>query len=105
MIKSPIQPKDIYHKVVSLVGQIGCITIIIILAAGFLGRWLDGQFQTGRNFTLWLILLSFPVTLIIMYLIVRVTIRGIEGENDSKNIGNDHANDSNKEDVDNGTSS
>jgi len=56
------------------------MTIIILLAAGFLGRWLDSQFNTGRTITLWLILGSFPLTLLLMYFLVRLTIKGLSKE-------------------------
>lgn len=58
------------------------MTIIILLAAGFLGRWLDAQFNTGRTITLWLILGSFPLTLLLMYFLVRLTIKGLSKENE-----------------------
>lgn len=56
------------------------MTIIILLAAGFLGRWLDAQFNSGRTVTLWLILGSFPLTLLLMYILVRFTIKGLAKE-------------------------
>ncbi len=56
------------------------MTIIILLVAGFLGRWLDAQFNSGRTITLWLILGSFPLTLLLMYGLVRLTIKGLAKE-------------------------
>lgn len=82
MIKSPVQPKDIYRRVVSLLSQVGCMTIFILLAAGFLGRWLDAHFNSGRTITLWLILGSFPLTLLLMFFLVRLSIKGIKKESE-----------------------
>jgi hypothetical protein len=82
--------------VLSLIGQVGCMTIIILLAAGFFGRWLDAQFNSGRTITLWLILGSFPLTLLLMYFLVRLTIKGLSKEAEqSKNEG--HTRTDNKE--------
>jgi ABC-type molybdate transport system permease subunit len=80
MIKSPVQPKDVYRRVASLLSQVGCMTIFIVLVAGFLGRWLDAQFNTGRTITLWLILGSFPLTLLLMFFLVRLSIKSIKKE-------------------------
>jgi len=52
-------------------GQVGCVTLIIILAALLSGLWLDSRFQTRPVFTLILILASIPVSLLVMLYIVR----------------------------------
>jgi len=104
MIKSPVPPQDVYRRVLSLVGQVGCMTIVIVLAAGFLGRWLDSRFNSGRSFTLWLILVSFPLTLLLMYGLVRLSIRGIAAEKKSLEDA-ENANEVGKEEVENGRNS
>lgn len=53
-----------------VVGQVGCLTLVIILAALVAGLWLDNQFQTRPLFTLVLILASVPVTLFLMFRVV-----------------------------------
>jgi len=54
-----------------IVGQVGCLTLVIIAVALGLGLWLDSQFQTKPLFALALVLASVPVTL---YLMVRVVL-------------------------------
>lgn len=52
-------------------GQVGCVTLIIVLAAVLGGLWLDAQFGTRPLITLVLLLISIPVSLLSMLYIVR----------------------------------
>lgn len=52
-------------------GQVGCLTIIIILVAFLAGRWLDNQFGSDALFTVILMVASVPVTLIVMFWVVK----------------------------------
>jgi len=56
----------------AVVGQVGCLTTVVILAALFGGMWLDGQFGTKPMFTVGLTIISVPVTLVAMIWIVRI---------------------------------
>lgn len=58
-----------------LLGQVGCLTLLVILAALGAGLWLDGRFGTKPIITLALVLGSIPLTLMMM---VRVLTRGME---------------------------
>ncbi len=53
-------------------GQVGCVTLIIILAAVLGGLWLDSRFHTRPWFTLGLVVASIPVSLFAMLSIVRL---------------------------------
>jgi formate hydrogenlyase subunit 4 len=66
----------------AVTGQVGCLTLLIIFAALFLGRWLDRQFDTSPLITIGLLIASIPITLIVMFWVVRaVTSRyGIAGK-------------------------
>jgi hypothetical protein len=56
----------------SVTGQVGCLTIIIILASLFGGLWLDNRFHATRHmFTLGLMIISIPITLVVMFWVVR----------------------------------
>jgi uncharacterized membrane protein len=55
----------------AVTGQVGCLTVIIILAAFFVGRWLDNQFDSDALFTVILMVASVPVTLAVMFWVVR----------------------------------
>ena len=54
-----------------LVGQVGCVTLTIILAALFLGLWLDSRFGSKPVATLILLVVSIPVSVVVMLFIVR----------------------------------
>jgi F0F1-type ATP synthase assembly protein I len=56
----------------SIAGQVGCLTLIIIFFALFAGLWLDRYFETKPLFTIVLLLGSVPVTLYLMFRVVRV---------------------------------
>ena len=55
----------------AVTGQVGCLTVIIILAAFFAGRWLDRQFESEALFTVILMVASVPVTLVVMFWVVK----------------------------------
>lgn len=55
----------------AVAGQVGCLTLVIVLAALFGGLWLDNYFQTRPIFTVVLMVASIPVTLVLMFLVVR----------------------------------
>ncbi len=55
----------------AVTGQVGCLTIVIILAAFLAGRWLDNQFGSDALFTVILMVASVPVTLVAMFWVVR----------------------------------
>ena len=53
-----------------VIGQVGCLTLVIILMALIAGLWLDNQFQTRPLFTLILVLASIPISLFLMFRLV-----------------------------------
>lgn len=53
-----------------VIGQVGCLTLVIILAALIAGLWLDNQFQTRPLFALVLVLASVPITIFLMFRVV-----------------------------------
>ena len=59
---------------VVMVGQVGCLTLIIILASVFGGLWLDKTFGTKPIFTLALLLAGVPVSVILMLVLARRTL-------------------------------
>jgi hypothetical protein len=56
----------------AVAGQVGCLTLIIVLTALFGGLWLDNRYGTGNNvYTIGLMVASVPVTLVLMFWVVR----------------------------------
>ena len=57
-----------------MIGQVGCLTLVIILASVFGGLWLDKTFGTKPIFTLVLLFAGVPVSLILMLVVARRTL-------------------------------
>ncbi|OQX65563.1 MAG: hypothetical protein B5M51_00420 [Anaerolinea sp. 4484_236] len=67
----------------SIAGQVGCLTLIIIFVALFGGLWLDKTMDTKPLFTIILLIGSVPVTLFLMFRVVKTAtsrIKPIEKE-------------------------
>lgn len=76
MSQEPTSTPDRKQRLVNLtlvgvVGQVGCLTLVIILGAVLGGLWLDAQFQTRPVITIILVLASIPISLALMFLVVR----------------------------------
>ena len=81
----------------AVAGQVGCLTIVIILAALFGGLWLDSRFGSDRPFfTISLMILSVPVTLVAMFWVVRKTTARLLPVNKQE------SSEDNQEDIDSG---
>jgi hypothetical protein len=57
----------------AVAGQVGCLTLVIILAALLGGLWLDSRLNSKPLFTIILMIGSVPVTLVLMFWVVRAT--------------------------------
>ncbi len=79
--------KEVNQSVVlgAVVGQVGCLTLLIVLAALFGGIWLDNQFGTKPILTVLLMIASVPVTLVMMFWIVRKATARLQTKNQSSN--------------------
>ena len=54
-------------------GEVGYLTSLVLIAALFGGMWLDNQFNTQPLFTVGLLVISVPITLVAMVWIVKKT--------------------------------
>jgi len=68
-----------------MIGQVGCLTLVIILASVFGGLWLDNTFGTKPVFTLVLLLAGIPVSVFVMLTVARKTLARLKdkAENES----------------------
>lgn len=55
----------------AVAGQVGFLTLCIVLAALFGGLWMDKRFDSKPLFTVILMLASVPITLVMMFWVVR----------------------------------
>lgn len=69
-----------------MIGQVGCLTLVIILASVFGGLWLDKTFDTKPVFTLALLFAGIPVSVFVMLAVARRTLARLKdkAENESK---------------------
>ena len=67
-----------------LVGQVGCLTLVVILASVFGGLWLDNTFGTKPVFTLVLLFAGIPLSVILMLYVARKTLARLKEENEAK---------------------
>ena len=57
-----------------MIGQVGCLTLVIILASVFGGLWLDNMFGTKPVFTLALLFAGIPLSVLVMLVVARKTL-------------------------------
>jgi len=55
----------------SIAGQVGLLTLVIIFLALFAGLWLDGRMDSKPMFTILLLIASVPLTVFLMFRVVR----------------------------------
>jgi len=58
-------------KALTVGGEVGCLTLIIVILAVFGGIWLDRILGTKPLFTIFLVLLSAPFSLVLTYWIAK----------------------------------
>jgi hypothetical protein len=63
-----------------MVGQVGCLTLVIILASVFGGLWLDKTFDTKPVFTLALLFAGIPVSVLVMLVVARRTLARLKDQ-------------------------
>jgi len=67
-------------------GEVGCITLVIVLLAVFGGLWLDDLLGTRPLFTVGLVLASAPIALVLTFWVARRAIN--ESNKTSRNTSN-----------------
>jgi F0F1-type ATP synthase assembly protein I len=72
-----------------LTGQVGVLTLVIVLAAVFGGMALDKVFGTRPWITIGLIIVSLPVSLFLMIFIARRAVRKLKTSVSGKTIEED----------------
>ena len=76
MNRTPLSPGSLSAKITGILLLGGCITVVLVLAAVFLGVWLDNTLGTKPGFTLLMLFGSMPFSL---YLIYQLGIRSVKG--------------------------
>ena len=68
-----------------LVGQMGCLAVIVVAISVLAGLWLDSTFNTKPVFTFILMLAGVPVSVLLMLFVARRSLAKLKIENDNKN--------------------
>jgi hypothetical protein len=61
----------ITNLLIVVIGQVGCLTLVVILASVFGGLWLDKTFGTKPVFTLALLFAGIPLSVFLMLYVSR----------------------------------
>jgi F0F1-type ATP synthase assembly protein I len=71
-----------------VIGQVGCLTLVVILASVFGGLWLDDTFGTKPVFTLVLLFAGIPLSVLLMLYVSRKALARLKEkyETEEKNI-------------------
>lgn len=72
------------NVLIVMIGQVGCLTLVIILASVFLGLWLDNVFGTKPVITLALLFAGIPVSVLVMLGVARRTLARLQENADKK---------------------
>ncbi len=71
---------------VGVMARVGCLTLLLVIVPLALGLWIDLRLDTQPIITVLLVLVSFPLT---MYMIYRVVLRSTAGL--SSQAGSEHS--------------
>jgi len=67
-----------------MIGQVGCLTLVIILASVFGGLWLDKIFDTKPVITLVLLFAGIPLSLFVMLAVARRTLARLNAKTEEE---------------------
>jgi F0F1-type ATP synthase assembly protein I len=67
-----------------VIGQVGCLTLAVILASVFGGLWLDNIFGTKPVFTLVLLFAGIPLSVFLMLFVSRKSLARLKEKYESE---------------------
>ncbi len=82
--KRPLPQSVLNMTIIGLVGQVGCLTLVILLASVFIGLGLDTHFDTRPWITIGMLMLSIPIALVVMFFITRKTTEKFKKEYEAR---------------------
>ncbi len=80
-------PQGLNTLLIVLVGQMGCLTLIVIALSVGVGLWLDSVFNTKPVITLVLLLAGIPVSVLLMLYVGRKSLERFKAEQAPSNTG------------------
>ena len=67
-----------------VIGQVGCLTLAVILASVFGGLWLDKTFGTKPVFTLVLLFAGIPLSVFLMLYVSRKSLARLKEKHEAE---------------------
>ncbi len=84
MAQSDPNRKNILNTLlIVMIGQVGCLTLVVILGSVFLGLWLDNTFGTKPVITLVLLFAGIPLSVLLMLSVARRTLARLREQNEN----------------------
>lgn len=77
-------------KALTVGGEVGCVTLIIVLVAVFGGIWLDRVFGTKPLFTIAFVLLSAPLSLALTFVIAKRAVKDVTKQSEKKVVSDNY---------------
>jgi len=74
---------------VVMIGQVGCLTLVVVLASVFGGLWLDNMFGTKPVITLVLLFAGIPISVLLMLFVSRRTLAKLKSQSESSTSNSD----------------
>jgi len=81
-------------KTLTVGGEVGCVTLLIVIGSVFAGIWLDKLLGTKPVLTIFFVLGSAPLALLLTFWIATRAIKDIKPKDSSKGIEPNQANSS-----------
>ena len=78
-MKPDKNPLNTYGMVAGVVGQVGCLVLLVILGTMLLGLALDEVFGTRPTFIFVMLLVSVPLNLAVLFLFTRYKSKQLHG--------------------------
>ena len=78
-MKPDNNPLATYGLVAGVVGQVGCLVLLVILGTLLLGLALDEALGTRSTFVLIMLLVSVPINLALIYFYTRYKAKQLQG--------------------------
>ncbi len=70
---------------VVMIGQVGCLTLVILFLSVLGGLWLDSLFGTKPILTVALLLAGIPISVVVMITVARRTLAKLKSKSESEN--------------------
>jgi hypothetical protein len=86
MAQSDKNPRSMVNTLlIVMIGQVGCITLAVIILFVLGGLWLDNLFGTRPFITLALLVAGVPLSVILMLYVARRTLARLKAESETNN--------------------